>query len=334
MRDITIALVDSGINYNDPFFQPYIKDGFNFLNGGTEKYIDDNGHGSLCASAIIKENPNARLFVEKILDKNNMSTQDILEKGLMRLMEEDVQIISLSLSLTSMQSENKVKNLCKELNRQNKIIICTLANGVEKSYPANYQSTVGVRGFILEDQNSFWFNRKKRIQAVVDTNPYMLRNGQNSYQLFGKCNSFSAAKFSGIISRIMQENNIWGREHLENQLEKLSSRSNWTKTDLMASKRFPEFNPNSSYNYVLVKKVSKIITDFVGLEDTGLIYEHNLFDSHIGLNYVNVYSLLQKIQTEIGIEIKDYTQISRYDFYSIYTLVSLIEKEWKNDQRK
>lgn len=222
--------------------------------------------------------------------------------------------------------ENRLRKLCMELERQGKILICTLANGVSKSYPANYQSVIGVKGFILEDEKSFWFNRKKHIQAVVDNNPYLLRNEQQQYQLFGKCNSFSTAKFSGIVSKIMQKNDIGDKHEIEDILEKNSRRNKWCKKHFIASKRFPEFKPRNDYNYMLVHRIAWLIMEYLHLNGTDVLYEHSLFDSHIGLNYTNAFGLLQKIEQEINIKIIDYTKISRYDFYSVYTLVSLVEK--------
>lgn len=328
MRDITVALVDSGINYNDVFFLNHLNGGRTFLQDN-ETYMDDNGHGSLCASAIIKENPNVRLYVEKVLDKNNCSTLNILEKALETLLKEDIQIISLSLTLTEMQRERQLGKICAELTRQGKIVVCTLANGSNKSYPANYQSTIGVKGLILENPDAYWFNRKKRIQAVVDTNPYLLRNSNESYQLFGKCNSFSTAKFAGIISKIMQQNEIWTKAELEDYLENKTLRTNWTKKDFIESKRFPQFSPQKSYNYVLIKIITRIIMEYLDIEEEKFLYEHSLFDSHIGLNYSSAFGLLQKIEAEVGIKILNYSDISRYDFYSIYTLVTLVEQYWE-----
>lgn len=334
MKDVTVALVDSGINYEDNFFLKHVKGGKTFIGGEAETYMDDNGHGSLCASAIIKENPNVKLYVEKVLDKDNQSTLDILEESLEALLDQDIQIISLSLTLTEIQRERKLGRICADLSKKGKIIVCTLANGIDKSYPANYQSTIGVKGLILENPNAFWFNRRKRIQAIVDTNPYLLRNNNNSYQLFGKCNSFSTAKFAGILSRIMRQNEIWTKEELEDYLEKETLRTNWTGKDFIESKRYPQFSPKKSYNFVLIKIISRIIMEYLEIKEQKVLYEHNLFDSHVGLTYSTAFGLLQKIEKELGIKILNYTDISRYDFYSVYTLVALAEKYWeKKDEQ-
>lgn len=74
--------------------------------------------------------------------------------------------------------------------------------------------------------------------------------------------------------------------------------------------------------------------EYLEIKEQKVLYEHNLFDSHVGLTYSTAFGLLQKIEKELGIKILNYTDISRYDFYSVYTLVALAEKYWeKKDEQ-
>lgn len=320
-----VAIVDSGINYKDPFFSEYIVGGESAVND-VESFYDTNGHGTLCAATLLKENPNVCLYIEKVLDSNNLSTLRVLEKGLTNLLDKDVSIVSMSLSLATIERENSLKKICDLLTSQGKIIICSLANEAKKSYPANFQTVWGVKGFILEDNNSFWFNKKKRIQAVVDSNPYLTRNANQSYELFGKCNSFSTAKLSGIVSKMMWEYRVNDKKSLEELAEEFAQRKEWRKDDLLESKRFPEFSPQNTYNYVLKNEVIDIISEYLKITDTKVIKEHNLFDQNVGLTYQNAFGLLESITSGLGITIQNITSVSRYDFYSVYTLVSLLER--------
>lgn len=327
MEKMTVAILDSGINYKDSFFKPYIKEGKSFIGDDATNYIDENGHGSMCAAAIIKENPCVNLYIGKILDEHNLSNLKILEDSLESLLgQKDVSIISLSLTLVSKRKERKLQEICEELCKQGKIIICTLANGREKSYPAISSHVIGVRGFILESENTYWFNRKRKIQAVTDVNPYLLRNNRESFQLFGKCNSYATAKFTGIVSRIMQERDITIRKELEVVLEESAMRNRWTRWDLKESKRFPCFEANITSDSNLVGKIVEIVSDYLNIEEPSLLYIHNLFDSHIGLNYSTAFYLLKEIEKEFNIHILDYSNISRYDFYSIYALEALVRR--------
>lgn len=328
MKDNNIvAIIDSGINYEDPFFIPHIEGGISFIDEDSNQFMDENGHGSLCASAIIKENPKVKLYVEKILDQNNLSTLDILEKSLIHLInKKEISIISLSLTLTSLSEEKRLKEICETLHKHNKIIICTLANGATKSYPASYKSTIGVQGVILEDEKSFWFNNSKEIQAIVDTNPYLLKDNHQSYRLFGKSNSYSAAKFTGMLSKIIDENNIRDIKDIYSILTTMARRNEWNGKDLTTSKRFPEFTPDIKYDQNVLVKIVSIIKNYLCIGKINYLYEHNLFDSHVGLNYDNSFGLLHKIEQEFNLNILDYSIISRYDFYSIYTLAALIKR--------
>lgn len=328
MKDNNIvAVIDSGINYKDSFFIPHVEGGISFIDEDSNQFIDENGHGSLCASTIIKENPKVKFYIEKILDKNNLSTLDLLEKSLIHLVDKkEICIISMSLALTSASEEKRLREICELLHNHNKILICALANGAVRSYPASYKSAIGVQGVILEDENAFWFNDSKEIQAVVDTNPYFLRDNNQSYRFFGKSNSYSAAKFAGILSKIVDENNVRNIKDIYSIIGNMSRRREWNEENLRTSKRFPDFVPNIEYSKSVLTKIVYTIENYLGLEKKNSLYEHNLFDSHIGLNYENSFGLLQKLEQEFNLNIPNYSIISRYDFYSIYTLAALIKR--------
>jgi hypothetical protein len=326
MKNITVALIDSGINYLDPYFKPYISGGKSFTDRDENLYLDDNGHGSLCASAIINECPNVRLYIEKVLNSNNISSLDMLMCSMENLLDIDVDVVSMSLTLTAMKREEKLKKVCNQLEEQGKVVICSLANGASKSYPANFNSTIGVKGYILENENAFWYKSNKRIQAVVDSNPVMHRNEHCCFELFGKCNSYSTAKFTGLVSHIIDKYGKLRKRDLDKILEEMAVRTEWTNRQLTESKRFPSFNPLKSYNCVLLNRVADIARDYLQLANSHIIYEHGLFDRHIGLNYKNAFGLLKKLEVELDVKILNYASVSRYDFYSIYCLEALIEK--------
>ena len=72
MQKIRIAIIDSGIDTNNSYFSKYIYDGKHiWCERGKcsvkKNFHDDNGHGTLCASVILKECKDVEFYIIKIM---------------------------------------------------------------------------------------------------------------------------------------------------------------------------------------------------------------------------------------------------------------------------
>lgn len=328
MDKIKIALLDSGIDITSSYFKKYLYRGTN-INFTSTKYCvnnnfnDDNGHGSLCASVILKECNKVELYIIKIINKFGITSLGVLEYALERLLYEDIHVISISLSIVKGPFSRRLKTLCNLLCKRGIVIVCSVANGRNRSYPANFKKVFSVRGFILEDEHAIW-ERKNGEEFVIDSNPYLHLTRGGEYVLFGKSNSYACAKMSGLVAKTMLEIKDYNNEEVKKALILKAKRHSWTAIrDLKKSKRFPCFGDNS---YLLEEKLIKLLCTEFGNISKEVIYKHNLFDKSIGLKYDECGNLLKKIERLYGIRIKDYRSISRYDFYSAYTLANMIKR--------
>lgn len=335
-KKVRVAIVDTGIDKNNEYLKDNIIGGIAFESKGeyifaSDKYEDENGHGTSCASIIKREFENVEIFVVKALDKLGRSSIQILEESLRYLLSIDVKIINLSLSIIESEEVQDLYKICEELNNQNKIIICSVANGFEWSYPAKFDNVIGVKGFILEDKDAFWYNQDFDIQCIMDNNSYLMCDLNNSYKLFGKCNSQAAAKLTGKIANIAYENYNLKLVDLFKKLEETATRNHWTSKDLEESKRYPNFKENrKNLNKYIFKGVEDILRDVLNLDkDSNELYECSLFNKYIGLNNDNCFKVIKKLEEKFDINL-DYMNISRYDFVSIYTLSCLVEKNLSN----
>lgn len=331
-QKVKIAIIDTGIDKNHQYLKPSVFDGIGFESEDdyifiSDKYEDDNGHGTSCASIIKKEFEEVEFFIVKALDKLGMSNVQILEESLRYLLDIDVKIINLSLSVMESKIVDDLYQICEKLKNQGKIIICSVANGFKSSYPAKFDNVIGVKGFILEDEYALWYNKKYEIQCIIDNNSYLTCDLENKYKLFGKCNSQAAARLTGKIAKIVYENPNFELEDLEKSLEINAVRNEWTAKDMKSSKRYPIFkNEKSIINRDILKGVIEIIRDSFKIDESNNEwYECSLFNKHIGLNSDNCFEIIMKIEEKFDTKF-DYMNISRYDFISIYTLTDLIEK--------
>ncbi|CEN23292.1 serine protease [[Clostridium] sordellii] len=337
-RKIKVAILDTGIDLNHEYLKNNIIEGFGFTCTDDDyikintNYEDDNGHGTACASIVKNEFNNVEFIVIKVLDKYGRTNIQILEEALKILVEKDIDIINLSLSVMKSEMVKDLYNICEDLTNKGKIIVCSLANGFNESYPAIFDNVIGVKGFTLEDEDFFWFNRDKKIQCVIDNNPYFQCHLNNTYNLFGKSNSQAAAKFTGKIARIMSESNNINFNNIYDTLEKLAQRTVWEEQDLDTSKRYPNFKQDlyKRDNPILIK-TAQSVTKVLQIEEEISLYNYSLFNKHLGLTYDKCFELLKDLENIFKFKFK-YLEISRDDFLSIYTLTELVEKNLKNSK--
>lgn len=159
MQKIRIAIIDSGIDTNNSYFSKYIYDGKHiWCERGKcsikKNFHDDNGHGTLCASVILKECKDVEFYIIKIMNKYGVTNLETLECALEYLQKETIDIISLSLSIVEGTYSKKIKSLCNYYREKGVIIVCSFSNKKKNSYPASFKSVIGVRGFILENEEA------------------------------------------------------------------------------------------------------------------------------------------------------------------------------------
>lgn len=324
-----IAILDTGINTKHLRLKDTVVGGFTLIDS-QNGYEDDNGHGTLCASVIKKEAPESRFWSIKVLDSENCSSLEILERALELLADLPIRLIHMSLSVLDDCDNKDLHRLCKVLLQQGKIVVSSLANGRDVSYPACFKEVLGVRGFILESSKSFWFCPQKSISCIVDSNPYLHAELNQDFQLFGKSNSYAAAKMTGIIANILEKKPWLSYMGLQNCLFKMAVRNSWQNTDLCKSKRFP-VRSQVEVPILLKRKTQNIICEFLKLPSDVRLDEDNLFSPNIGLTEKNCFLLLKILEREFSFNIPDYTDISRYDLCYLSNLMELILRMVRNE---
>ncbi|SHK56248.1 S8 family serine peptidase [Tepidibacter formicigenes] len=336
---VKVAVIDTGIDKNHKYLKDNIIGGIAFESKDdyilvSNNYEDENGHGTLCTSIIKKEFENVEFFVVKALNNLGRTNIQVLEEALKYLLNIDIKILNLSLSVMESELVQELYEICEELNIQDKIIVCSVANGFECSYPAKFNNVIGVKGFILENENAFWYNKDYDIQCVIDNNSYLRCDLNNSYKLFGKCNSQAAAKLTGVIASILYENPSAKLVDLNVELEKFAIRNYWTNKDLEKSKRYPKLKSyENNINQDILKDVVDVIREVLSIDkDNEELYKCSLFNHYIGLNEDNCFEVIKKLEEKFELSL-DYMNISRYDFASIYTLTEFVENNLNNGGR-
>lgn len=332
-KKIKVAVIDTGIDINHKYLKDVISGGISFE--CDEKYIftsdnycDYNGHGTACASTIKNEFRDIEIFTVKIMDEYGKTNIQILEEALKYLLNTDISIINLSLSVMNSDKVDDLYQICEELHKRGKIIVSSVANGYEETYPAIFDNVIGVKGSILEDENTYWFNKNEKVQCIADDNPYLRCDINNSYKLFGKCNSQAAAKVTGIIANIISQNPDMNFNELNERLELFATRNIWTDEELMNSKRGPIYKRNLyKMDIDIFERTCSVVKDFIKEDISNHErYDFKLFNRYNGVEYDECFKIIEKLENEFDLKF-DYMNISRYDFVSINTLADLVKRE-------
>ncbi|MBU5307099.1 S8 family serine peptidase [Clostridioides mangenotii] len=337
-NNVKVAILDTGIyRYHD-----YLKDSkisgisyeciHNYI-FETDNYVDDNSHGTACASIIKKEYNNVEVMSVKVLNKFGDSNLDIIEEGLHFILDSDIRLVLMNISVNDRIDIKRLNDICWKLYENGKIIICPTDNTKSDSFPAIFSNVIGVKGSILNEEDIFWYNEKAKVQCIIDFSPRMVCNIDNTYNLSDSSNSYAAAKLTGIIAKILSNDPMMSFKSLNKKLEIMSKRNRWLNKDLKEVHRYPDFKVGIyGIDNQLFLDVVDIIKEFLKIpKKDNFIYECSLFNKYIGLNRMNSYCLLRRLEEYFGINF-DFMSIKRHDLVSIYTVTELVERHLKVKQ--
>lgn len=332
-KKIKVGIVDTGIHAKHPYLKEKIARIYEYSTEDKKIYAvpkntcnDKNGHGTACASVIIKECPMVELYVYKLLDKQGETSLLALEHTLHLLLNAELDIINLSLAIEKQKTSCELKSLCRELERQGTLLITALKNHSRKSYPSAYRFCYGVRGAILDYKDEIWFNKHRRIQCVVDSTPHLHCDITCGYQMFGKSNSYAAAKITGKVAHILSEGAGHDRRRINMALSEIANRSLWHSSELYSSRRFPNLMQyKDKVDGALVDSIEEIVKTYLDVNMRSL-RGYFLFSQDVGLKYELCYGLLKELELRFNFKIYDYTEISREDFYTVEHLAYLVQR--------
>ncbi|OIJ14411.1 hypothetical protein BKP37_08700 [Anaerobacillus alkalilacustris] len=152
--DVKVAVLDTGIDKDNKDLI-YVK-GVNFVGDNKDNYDDDNGHGTKITGIIgARENdfnllgiaPNSDLYIAKVADKNGAVQVENLIKGINWAINEDVQIINISLELP--EDHKKLHTAIKKAHQKGIVVIASSGNikfpgDKQLSYPGSYSEVINV----------------------------------------------------------------------------------------------------------------------------------------------------------------------------------------------
>lgn len=149
-KGVGIAIVDSGINKDDPRLSGVDIEGWGIQLGATghallsSEFHDQNGHGTEIAVAVHQMAPDAKLYGVKIMGERLRTSAELMAAGIETSARNDIKVINLSLGTPNMGKALLLRDCCANAVTAGSVVLAAAHPKGERAYPADLPETVGV----------------------------------------------------------------------------------------------------------------------------------------------------------------------------------------------
>ena len=234
-QGIKIAVLDTGCDADHPDLQTRIIGGRNFTDddmGDENNFSDYNGHGTHVAGTIAAEEngmgvvgvaPQAQLLIVKVLDRNGSGTYEGIINGLQYAIEQNVDIISMSLG--GPVDEPLLHSTIKQAVDQGILVVCAAGNEGDSddrtdefAYPGSYNEVISVGAIDLNRRSSDFSNSNNQVDLVAPGERILSTYLNGGYATLSGT-SMAAPHVSGALAMLKHwSNEAFGRPLTEPEL--------------------------------------------------------------------------------------------------------------------
>ncbi len=216
MNETIVAVIDTGISPNVSYSEDIIEHKMLYIENQsiylTDEKCDHIGHGTKVASCIKRIAPEAKLIDINIYRNLRVTSSVLILEALKYLLNVKVDIINISLAINTKQYIGEIDDVLEQLKLQGKIIVASVKNGLNTSFPADSEYSIGVLGAKNVARGRFWAYSEKRIQIITSKMPDVVESIGGKRELFGG-NSKAAAVTTGCIAKGMIIESICGNNY-------------------------------------------------------------------------------------------------------------------------
>ncbi len=230
--DLTVAILDTGVDLDHPEFAGRISPGRDFVNGDVVA-DDDNGHGTMVAGIAAAGTDNgigvagtswrARILPVKVLNAAGGGSDADVVEGITWAVGQGAKVINLSLG--GYDDSSALRNAVNFALSRDVVVVGAAGNDASNAsfYPASYPGVISVTatdhngGFASFSNYGPWTSVAAPGVNIVSTGP-----APGPIEAYGKGSgtSFSAPIVSGLAVLVRSANATWTQAQVGDQLRR------------------------------------------------------------------------------------------------------------------
>jgi subtilisin family serine protease len=165
---IKVAIIDSGIDVDDPRLKGVKIEGWSIQLGATNHalvapdFSDQNGHGTEIAAAVHRVAPGAELVAVKIMGERLRTSAELMAAGIEMAASHGCTVVNLSLGTPNMGKALLLRECCATAVDKGSVVLAAAHPKGERAYPSDLPETVGVAAHPDCPLDKFFFFSPKR----------------------------------------------------------------------------------------------------------------------------------------------------------------------------
>ncbi len=209
LQDVTVAVVDTGVDLKHPDLAGRLVEGANILDS-KQAPQDDNGHGTAVAGVIAALTgngegiagiaPNARIMPIKAVGMRGVGEEEHLGQGIRHAVDQGADIVVLSLGL-HLYSPYLAEIVAYAESKGVVLIAATGNEGKTVMYPAAYPTVVAVGGASLTNEYKALSNFGPEVDLIAPWFVYTTGNG-GTY-IYKEGTSMAAPQVAGAVALLL-----------------------------------------------------------------------------------------------------------------------------------
>lgn len=211
--NITIAVLDTGVDLNHPDLKSNLVPGFNLIDS-SKPPLDDNGHGTgvagiLAAKGIVNSTvqgvlKKAKIMPIKVLDAHGIGEAERLAKGIRLAVQRGAKIVLMSLGDPIYSSD--LEEAVHYAEEKGVLVIAAGGNdSSDLSYPGAFPTVLSVGAIDRQNQVLSYSNRGPGLDLVAPGMNIKTTTLKGGYKERSGT-SFAAPQIAGIAALILKEN--------------------------------------------------------------------------------------------------------------------------------
>lgn len=224
-RDITIALLDTGVDATHPDLKDNLIQGENILDSD-QPPSDDNGHGTKVAGILGAVGNNkqgisgvvwrTRMMPIKILDQNGVGDDFTVGKGIRRAVDRGAKILLMPLGLP--QYSQHLREAIDYAKSKNVLVVAATGNeGARINYPASFPYVLAVGAVNQQQKPLAYANVGPEMDVVAPGNRILTTAPGGGYtEVEGT--SMAAPQVAGLAALIWKQHPQWTVEQVKSHI--------------------------------------------------------------------------------------------------------------------